>query len=137
MMQGKRSLSVTLIAWGLTIYYALILILPFLNPRRCAYNLFDVFHPPLQLVWVISSVILVGFVVSGIQILKLKEFGRSLFVFLAIIDIPHLVVGKAIYNNFGIVPLYIRNSFLIPVSVAINLILIYFFSHPRAKQQFK
>ena len=136
-MQGKRSLSVTLAGWGLIIYNGLILILPFLNPHRFAYNLFDVFYPPLQLVWLISSVIVVGFVVSGIQILKLKEFGRSLFVFLAIIDIPHLVVGKAIYNNFGIEPLYIRNSFLIPVSVAINLILIYFFSHPRAKQQFK
>lgn len=136
-MQEKRSISVTLIGWGVTIHYALILILPFLNPRRFAYNLFDVFYPPLQLVWLISSAILVGFLVSGMQILKLKEFGRSLFVFLAIIDIPHLVVGKAIYNNFEIKPIYIRNFFLIPLSVAINLILIYFFSHPKIKQQFK
>ena len=108
-MQGQRSLSVTLAGWGLIICNGLILILPFFNLGELTHHLFDVFYPPLQLVWLISSAILVGFVVSGIQILKLKEFGRSLFVFLAIIDIPHLVVGKAIYNNFAIEPLYIRN----------------------------
>jgi len=132
----KRSLGVTLVGGGLIIGFGLSFIQPFLNPRKLIYDLRDIYAPPLQLVWLISSLILVGFVVAGLQILQLKELGRSLAIFLAIIDIPHLVVGKAIYNNYQLQPAYLRNFFLISLSVLINLALLYYLYHPKIKRQF-
>jgi hypothetical protein len=133
----SRPLGITIIVWGLIIYIGLPLILLSFNLRKLAHNLFILYPPPLQLVWLISSSILIGFIVGGIQALKLKELGRSLIVFLAIIDIPHLIVGKAIYNNHNMQPMHIRNSHLITTSIAIDLILLYFFNHPKVKKQFK
>jgi len=137
MKQHLRLKAIILVGWVLVICSGLSLIGPFLNPGNLVYNFFRLYHPSLQLVFLISSVILIGFVAGGIQLLKLREFGRSLVVFLAIIDIPHLVVAKAIYNNRYMEPLYLRNSSFIPISIVINILLIYFLSHPRIKKQFK
>ena len=98
---------------------------------------FMLFPSPLQLVWVISSAILIGFVYGGLKLLKRQEYGRSLIIFLAIIDIPHLVVGKAIFNNFGITPMYLRNYFLIWLSVLIDFLLVYFLYHPKVREEFE
>lgn len=136
MSEQKRSVGVTVTGCGLIVFGVLFLVLPFLNSQN-KYNVFCVFHSSLQLVWLISTAILVGFIAGGFKILQLKELGKGLVVFLAIIDIPHLVVGKAIYNNWCIQPIYLRNYFLIPVSILVNFVLIHFLNHPNVRNQFK
>lgn len=133
----KRSFGVTATGGGLIVFGVTFLILPLFNLRRVAYTFFFVFHSSLQLVWLVSTAILVGFIAGGFKILQLKELGKGLVVFLAIIDIPHLVVGKAIYNNWEMQPIYLRNYFLIPVSILVNFVLIHFLNHPRVRKQFK
>lgn len=134
--QKKRSFGVTLTGCGLIVFGTLFLVSPFFDGQK-VYNLCYTFHSSLQLVWLISTAILVGFIAGGFKILQQKEFGKSLVVFLAIIDIPHLVVGKAIYNNWGMQPVYLRNYFLIPVSILMNFVLIHFLNHPNVRKQFK
>jgi hypothetical protein len=136
-VKQKRSFGVTLTGCALIVFGVLFLLLPLLDSRRVAYNFFHIFHSSLQLVWLISTVILIGFIVGGFKILQLKEFGKGLVVYLAIIDIPHLVVGKAIYNNWYTQPIYLRNYFIIPLSILINFILIHFLNHPKVRRQFK
>jgi hypothetical protein len=132
----KSPLGIPIVSWGLIIYISLPLILLAFNLRTLVHNLFF-YPPPLQLVWSISSLILIGFIVGGIQTLKFKELGRSLIIFLAIIDIPHLIVAKAIYTNYNIQPMHFRNSHLIATSIIIDLMLLYFLNHPELKKQFK
>lgn len=136
-MVKRESSGIQLIGGGLIVSSIWFLVLPLLDLPEVLYKLFNVFHSSLQLVWLISSVILIGFIVGAVQLLKLKEFGRSLILFLAIIDIPHLVVGKAIYNNHHAQPVYLRNFSLIPVSVILGLIIIIFLNHPKVRRQFK
>ena len=100
-------------------------------------KLIFVFPPALQLVWLISTAILVGFIFSGIYILQLREFGRALLVYLLTIDIPHLIVGKGIYNNYHFEPIYFRNHSFIVIGLIINALLIYFFNHTKISRQFK
>jgi len=126
-----------LTGWLLIVSGSAFLIYPFLNFRAVVYNLCFGLHSSLQLVWLISTAILAGFIFGGVRILKLQELGKGLVVFLAIIDIPHLIVGKAIYNNWYTQPIYLRNYFLIPLSILINFALIHFLNHPKVRRQFK
>ena len=134
---NNRSKGVTLTGWLLILGGSAYLIQPFINLRAALNYLCFGLHSSLQLIWLISTAILAGFIFGGIRILKLQELGKGLVVFLAIIDIPHLVVGKAIYNNWYAQPIYLRNYFLIPVSILINFALIHFLNHPKVRRQFK
>lgn len=136
MSEASRRKSIIFIGWGLLIGHSLSLIQPFLNTPQLIYDFIRVFHSSLQLVCVISSVILIGFIVGSVQLVKLREFGRSLIVFVALIDIPHLVIGAAIYKNRATQPLYMRNSSLIVLNVVLDILLIYFLHRPRVRKQF-
>ncbi len=129
---GLISASLGLIIGGLTV-----LILPFFDLFGSGYKYLADFHSSLQLVWAISTLILIGYVVGAARMLRHEEFGRSLVVFLAIIDIPHLIVAKAIYNNLLIQPVYLRNFEMIPASIVINLLLVHFLHKPDVRKQFK
>ncbi|MBN3038199.1 MAG: hypothetical protein JW869_02120 [Candidatus Omnitrophica bacterium] len=135
-MQRKSSRGTFVVGSWLVTWNTLILAQGFFPVRKFTRTLFDLYYAPLQLVWLISTVILVGFVVGSFELLKLKEFGRSLVIFIAVIDIPHLIVGKAIFNNYGIQPMYIRNFFLIPVSVVLDFAIVYFLHRPDVRKQF-
>ena len=115
----------------------LFLIFPLLDFASFKNTFFVAFHSSLQLAWLISTLILIGFTWGGYKILQQQEVGKSLVVFLAIIDIPHLVVGKVIYDNLNMQPLYLRNFYLIPVSILINFVLIHFLNHPKVRKQFQ
>ncbi|MFC1632100.1 hypothetical protein ACFL1I_06375 [Candidatus Omnitrophota bacterium] len=132
----KKSFGVILTGWALIVLGIGSLIHPLLNFQNFKHNFFDLYHSSLQLVWVISTAILIGYVVGGFKILRQEEFGKSLVVFLAIIDIPHLVVGRVIYSNLGLQPLYLRNASLITAGIIINLVLIHFLNHPKVRKQF-
>jgi len=135
-METKRSISVSIVCVWFVIGSAAILAQAIIPFSKFIHLLTKVYYPPLQLVWLISSLILIGYIYGGIQIFKLKEFGRSLVLFLCIIDIPHLVVGKAIFNNFGILPMYLRNAYLIPLTLVLNCLLAVFLNLADVRRQF-
>ncbi len=136
MLENNRKRSIVFIGWGLIIGNSLGLLQPFFNTPGLIHNLFKVFHSSLQLVCVISTLIIIGFIIASVQLVKLREFGRSLVVFMALIDIPHLIVGGVIYKNRNIGPLYMRNASLIVLSIVLDVLLIYFLHRPRVRKQF-
>ncbi|MFH1046196.1 MAG: hypothetical protein V1727_04440 [Candidatus Omnitrophota bacterium] len=130
-------LGLLLVGMWLVVCNSFFLLQAFFPLRVFTYDLFVRYYPPQQLVWMISSAILVGFIIGGYRLLRREEYGRGLITFLAIVDIPHLVVGKAIFNSYRLEPMYFRNMYLISFSVAADIAIIYFLNRPRVREQFQ
>lgn len=132
-MEKKRSIGVTMFGWILILYSIVGLI------KRALFLVNWDFHKgfPLE---VTSDWILVLFLIAGVGLVKLKNWGRRLVILAALIKLFFYL--KSLYLAFT--PAYknatgITISFWISIAIfgIIYLLIIYYFTRPKVKEQFK
>ena len=141
-MEGKRHQSyfnwpsiTKIIAWLLIISNSIYLSLYLTDfPKEFTYGtLFGVLNSPL---------IFIGCIIAGFQILKLKEFGRGLVLFVCVFDICVLILGTIIYNATypeGSKPftmVLFGDFYGFATGFLANCILIFYFTRPKVKELF-
>lgn len=131
----KRTLSVTVVGWVVSIWGILWLAFPFLNIRRWMHYVLEVYPLSVQLLVLLNFLILLGLIIAGVQILKRKEFGRRLIVTLSAVNIFHMIIGEIVYDKMK--PINMRDFYLVILGLLMSFGLIYFFTRPKIKEQFE
>ncbi|MCK5708595.1 MAG: hypothetical protein KAI43_13185, partial [Candidatus Aureabacteria bacterium] len=131
---ARRSVGVTMLGRLLVIPNSFFLLAILCGPTKVLPILLT-YSSPQKLIMIISLIFVVGGVFAGVQILRLKEFARKLIIFLAILDIPLLIIGSLLYAE---VKLFLWGDlFNIILSCLLDLIIICFFTRSKVKEQFK
>jgi len=94
-----------------------------------------VYPLPMKIVTLITYLALLSFVMGGILILLLKEFGRKLILYVVTINILNLIIGYLLWNLFDFESPGI--AFNIIYNFIVGLFLIVFLTRPNVKEQFK
>lgn len=135
-MEKKRAVGVTI--FGIyAIFVSIVILFTFFKIRKSFDYLIDthIFSKELLEYTIISSPILSFLsLISGIGILKLKSWGKN------------ILIGLAVYNLLGkFIMIYVGISQKTPAGRPISVVLyfivygyiIYFFTRPNVKEQFK
>lgn len=140
----KRSIRITLFGWFLilTSSYALFVILPFI--ANVLLSMAGSYSPPSeispalhflkQVIMLIAVATVVGKLVGGILILKLKEKGRKFVIILSSIDLMMQILNLIILRQYLLENISNIISSFIPL--IFNIFIIYFLTRLQIKQEF-